>query len=137
RACNDGCCPLPNWLKVKCCLSFLGRQHGGILGSRIAGYCHVAKELDVSAQRDRRQLPPCPMLVIEADEFGAEADRELPYTNAAPAADQIMPHLMHEDDNRQNDQERNDRADDEIVEAEKCGEKVGQCSPLRLLVRFE
>ena len=90
--------------------------HFGIV--RLADGIHVADELDVAAERDRAQLPARAAPVVEADQFRAEADRERLDADAAPAADQIVAHLVDEDDDRQHEQERHDGADQQAVRAE-------------------
>ena len=45
------------------------------------------------------------MLVVEADEFGTEADREGLDGDAVPARHEVVPHLVDEDDDRQHDEE--------------------------------
>jgi hypothetical protein len=45
--------------------------------------------------------------VKKANQLRAEADREGLDGDAIPARDQVVAHLMHEDDDRQNREERN------------------------------
>ena len=40
------------------------------------GLAVVAEELDIAAERDGRNLPPCAMAVVETGEFRTEAERE-------------------------------------------------------------
>ena len=67
-----------------------------------------------------RKLPARAVPVVEADEFGAEADGERLDADAAPAADEVVAHLVHEHDDRQHEQERDDRADQQAVRAEEA-----------------
>ena len=79
-----------------------------LAGVRRARRVHVADELDVAAERDGAELPARAVAVVEAEEFRAEADRERLDADAAPAADEVVAHLVDEDDDRQHEQERDD-----------------------------
>ncbi|WP_246697695.1 hypothetical protein [Rhizobium sp. G21] len=48
------------------------------------------------------------MPVGEADKFGAEAEGKGEDADAAPAPDEIVTHLMHEDDQRDHDEKGDD-----------------------------
>jgi hypothetical protein len=56
--------------------------------------------------------------VVEADKLGAEAYGERLDADAAPAADQIVAHLMDEHDHGEHEEERDDRSDQQAVRAE-------------------
>jgi hypothetical protein len=70
------------------------------------------------------------MPIIEAKKFRAEADGECGDADAAPAPDEIVAHLVHEDDDRQDEEERDDRADQQAFGAEDSGEDVAQIGTL-------
>ncbi len=72
----------------------------------------------------RRSLKPI--------EFRAKADRERLDADAAPAADQIVAHLVDEDDDRQHEQERHDGADQQAVQAEYRRQGLDQESALKM-----
>jgi hypothetical protein len=78
---------------------------------RLAGDVHIAGELNIAPERNCAELPAGSTGVVEAHQFRAEADRELLHADAAPPPDQVMTHLMNEDYDRQNQEERQDRAD--------------------------
>src|SRR5205823_3240102 len=68
----------------------------------------VARELDVSAQRQERdavlRLAP-----LHAEEARTEADREPQRLHTKPLADEEMPELVEEDDDADEDRERDQR----------------------------
>jgi hypothetical protein len=49
---------------------------GERFGRRSGGLALVAEELDIAAERDGRNLPPCAVAVVETGEFRTEAERE-------------------------------------------------------------
>src|ERR1700716_946945 len=79
-----------------------------------AGDILVAEEFDVTAERNGRDLPAGAGPVVEPDELGPESDRKDQHLDTAPARDQEMAELMHEDDDRQNEQKRQDDADHDM-----------------------
>ena len=76
-------------------------MRASVSGSGVLVAFDVADELDVAAERDRRQLPARAVAIVEADEFRAEADREGRHPDAAPAADEKVAHLVDEHHDRQ------------------------------------
>src|SRR4051794_15317971 len=106
RARRDDQGSLENGLVVEADGAF-GRAHlGQARRIRHARAVDVAGELDVAAERDRRELPAGAVAVGEADELGPETDREGVDADAAPAADEEMPELVDEDHDREDDEER-------------------------------
>src|SRR5690606_20484610 len=89
------------------------RQAAQLAVVRSGGGILIAVELDIAAERDGAELPPGAVAVVEAGDLGTEADGEGGDADAAPAPGEIMPHLVDEDDQGQDDQERNDGAGDE------------------------
>ena len=77
----------------------------------------VALEAHIAAERDRGELPARAAAIGEAGKLAAEADREGGDANSAPAGDEEMPHLVHEDDGRQHDQRRDDVAGEDPAES--------------------
>ena len=90
----------------------------------------VAKELDVAAERDGRNLPAGAVPVVEADQFRTEADREGQHADAAPAGHQEVAKLVKEHDNRQNEQKRYQIADHAAAERAESGHNVEMHKPL-------
>ena len=78
---------------------------------RRARRVHVADELDVAAERNGAELPARAATIVEAEELRAEADGKGLHADAAPAADQVVAHFMHENDDGQHEQERDERTD--------------------------
>ena len=74
---------------------FPGRHARGI---------HVADELHISAERDRRDLPAGAVAVIPPDQFRPETDREGGDSYPAPAPDPEVPEFVHEHDDREHDE---------------------------------
>ncbi len=89
-----------------------------------AGAVGVAVELDVAAERDRAELPAGAVTVVEADEFRPEADGEGVDADAAPAADEEVPHLVDEDHDGQNEQERDHRTEEAGGRAAHRGQEI-------------
>jgi hypothetical protein len=85
------------------------------LGVRRAGHVHVADELDVAAQRNRGEFPARTVAIVEAENFGPEADGKGLDADAAPAPDEIVAHLVDEHDDGQHEKERHDGADKQAV----------------------
>jgi hypothetical protein len=56
------------------------------------------------------------MLVVKAPQLFAEADREGLDGNAVPAGDEVVAHLVHEDDDRQHQDEGGDGVKDRQAE---------------------
>ena len=108
----------PHRLRVEGDLLLVVGQRFDLAGVRRARRVHVADEFHVAAERNGGNLPARAVAVVEADEFGTEADRERLDADAAPAADEVVAHLVHEHDDRQHEQERDDRADQQAVRAE-------------------
>ncbi len=103
--------PLPDVLGVEAD-RVVGRIHARHrVRIRHAGAVHVADELDVAAERDRRDLPAGAAAVVEADQLGSEADREAGHPDAAPPPDQEMAHLVDEHHDGEDEQERHDVAE--------------------------
>jgi hypothetical protein len=53
-------------------------------------------ELHVAAEGDGAELPAGAAAVVEAEQLGAEAEREGVNPDPAPAPDQEVAHLVHE-----------------------------------------
>ena len=62
------------------------------------------------------------MLVGETEKLPAETDGECLHSDAAPAADELVAHPVHENDKRQNRQEREQRTEDQTVTVDQFGE---------------
>lgn len=95
---------------------------GGLARRRI----HVAHELHVASERNGAQLPARAATIVETEELGTEADREGLHADSAPAADQIVAHLVYEDDNREHEQERHQRSENEASRIEQRMQDVVQ-----------
>ena len=76
----------------------------------------VAEELHIAAERDGRDLPARATAVVEAGDFGTEAERESQHPDAAQAGHQEMAKLMKKHDNCQDEEERHDIADEATAE---------------------
>lgn len=74
----------------------------------------IAEELDVAAERNGTDLPARPAFVGIAEQFGAETDGEGEDADTGPAPDKVVAHLVHEDDQRQNQQKRHDIAENKV-----------------------
>jgi len=68
----------------------------------------IAEKLDVSTERDGRELPARPVPVVEADQFRTEAYGESQDLHASPARNQEVAQLMKENNDREDKQKRND-----------------------------
>ena len=88
---------------------FLGQTLKSV-DARTACRVLVTPEFNVTAQRNGAKLPARAMLVGKARQFGTKANGESGRTNAAPASDEIVAHLMHEHQNDQHKQEGHDVA---------------------------
>ena len=75
------------------------------------------------------------MPVGEAEQLGPEADGECPHPDAAPAADEVVSHLVDEDDHGQDEEKRDDGADQQTVGPEYGKEDISQGMPLCLCAR--
>ena len=75
---------------------------------RHAGRVGVAFELHIAAEQHPAQLPACAMLVDPADDFLAETDGESLDLDATPACHEEVPELVHEDDDAEHDDERDE-----------------------------
>ena len=95
----------------------LFRGHvGERFGRRRRGLALVAEELDIAAERDRRNLPAGAVAVVETGEFRSEAERERQHLHAGPARNQEVAELMEENDDGQHEQEGNDVADEPMAQ---------------------
>ena len=74
------------------------------------------------------------MLIFKSENFRTETNGKRFHPYAAPTADEIVTHLMHEDDDPKHDKEWNDRADQNTVGAEKIQQEVSQATPPRDLI---
>ncbi len=74
-------------------------------GIGAAGAVGVAEELDVAAERQRRDLPERAAPVAARPEHRPEADREHLRADAAPARDDVVAVLVHEDHDPEHDHE--------------------------------
>ena len=73
-----------------------------------AGGVGVAVKLDVSAERQRANPPPRAAGVDPSEQLRAEAEGKRVDFDAAPSADQIVPELVHRDDQAEDEDERDD-----------------------------
>ncbi len=96
---------LPDRLVVERAGLLLGRELDR-LGRRLARGILVVEELDVSAERNGGDAPMRAVAIVEAPQLASEADRERGHRHAAPAGNEEMPHLVHEHDRAQHEQER-------------------------------
>ncbi len=92
----------------------------------------VAEELDVAAKRNGGQLPARAVLVVEADDLRAEAEREDQHLDAAPARHQEMAEFVEKHDDGEHEQERHDIADRAAAECAQAPDDVRY--PLQTLV---
>ena len=100
---------LPQGLRLERLGTLLLRQGKPFLVlDRAARRVHVARKLDVAAQRQGSDFPAGAALVGPADQFLPEADREGIGLHAEPAPDQIMPKLVHRDERTQHGQKADD-----------------------------
>ena len=76
------------------------------LPRRLADRVGVAEHLDVSAERDEAEFPSGLGAIGPAEYLLAESDGENLDPHAIAPSDQEMAHLVHEDQNRQDNQER-------------------------------
>ncbi|MGY4294725.1 hypothetical protein ACVWXN_002820 [Bradyrhizobium sp. i1.4.4] len=110
--------------------ALLGRHGRERLGRRGRSLALVAEELDVAAERDRRDLPAGAMAVVETDQLRSETEREGQHPNARPARDQEMAEFMEEHDDRQDEQEGNRVAEEPMAQRiETMDEKVDHRIP--------
>src|SRR6185312_11014858 len=70
----------------------------------------------VSAERNHRDFPAGAMPVVEADQFGAETQREGLDGDAVPARHEVVAHFVDEDDNGQNHDEGGNGVEDRQAE---------------------
>src|SRR3546814_8046952 len=82
----------------------LGRRQALPFGVGLADRVAVARELDIAPQRQPADLPQGSALVGPAHYLAPEADREGIGLHPAPAADDIMPIFVDEDERPQNEQ---------------------------------
>ena len=103
----------------------VGLAHAGKRGLvRRAGRAVVAEELHIAAERHRRELPAGAVAVIEAGQFGAEADRKYHHLDAAPPRHQEVPELVEEHDDAENEQEWEAVFDDPAPQRADMSEKI-------------
>ena len=86
-----------------------GRPMGRSSAARHAGGVGVAVELDISPERQRADPPAGAARVHPGEQLRTEAERESVDFDAAPSSDQIVPQLMDENDQAQNQDERERR----------------------------
>ena len=79
---------------------------GGTGGVRVAQHLHVA------AQRNRAELPARAVPVVAAEQLRPEADREHLDPHAVASRHPVVPELVHEHDDREDEQERDQILDD-------------------------
>ena len=79
--------------------------------TRDAGDIVIAKELYETAKRNGGDFPAGSIAIIEANDFGTEADRKHQNLHAAPACNQKVPELMEEDHQAKDEKERNNVAE--------------------------
>ena len=129
RAGGDGGSALPQLGAEKGAIAVFG----GILLEatvvRNARRILVAEELDVAAERNGANLPARPVFVGIAEQFRTEADGKGEDADAGPAADQVVTHLVHEDDQRQHQQKRHDIAENKV-------KHIGQVSHVDPSIRY-
>ena len=89
----------------------------------------IAVEPHVAADRKRGDLPAGAALVHPAEQHRPGADREDIRLDPRPAADDVMPELVHPDDQHQRDHE-GDEGDGEIAEGWNQAREVHVCSCL-------
>ena len=95
---------LPHRLRGKGVRPLVGGQRlpfGVGLADRVA----VARELDIAAERQPADLPLGAAFVGPAEDLAPETDREGVGLHPAPAADDIMPIFVHEDERPEDEQE--------------------------------
>src|SRR5690606_28500436 len=97
-------CPLPQRLGLERPRSLRLRQSFPFL-ARLACRIHVAGELDIAAEWQRRDFPARAPPVGIAEQLLAEAARERFGFHAEPAPDQVMPKLVDRDERPQQQQE--------------------------------
>src|SRR6185437_1234604 len=116
RAGSHDRCAATNLLVMEASLALLL----GHVGKRIGRWCRrlavVAKELDVTAERYRRNLPSRAVAVVETDKFRTEAKRERQHVHAGPARHHEVAEFMKEDDDRQYEQKGNQIADEPMAQ---------------------
>src|ERR1700730_2530545 len=109
---------------------FLGHV-GERVRRRRRGLGLVAEELDIAAERNRRNLPARAMAVVETDQFRTETKRERQHFHARPAGDQEVTEFMEENHDRQHEQKGNDVPDEPMAQRiETMQEKLGHPIPL-------
>ena len=84
------------------------RRHLAHVARRLARGICVAEHLHVAAERDRAEFPARLRLIGPTVNLRAEADGENLDAHPIVARDQKMPHLVHEYEHGEDDQERND-----------------------------
>jgi len=68
----------------------------------------VAVEFDVTAERYGGEPPARSVTIVEAEDLWPESDREGPDADPAPAPHQEVTELVHEDDDAEQHQHRDD-----------------------------
>ncbi|GCC46231.1 hypothetical protein chiPu_0030606, partial [Chiloscyllium punctatum] len=95
----------------------LFRRHGvERLRRRRRRLAVVTEELDVAAERNRRNLPARAVPVVESRKLRPKAQREGQHLHAGPACDQEMAELVKENDDGEDEEEGNDIAEEPMAQ---------------------
>ncbi len=96
-------------------------RHGGeLIHIGLAGGVLVAEESHITAEWNKGKLPAGAVSVGKSGNLRPEADRKSHNADAGPAADQIVAHLVHKNEQRQHKDECDDVVRQETDEASRA-----------------